>query len=99
MGKVDPAAGADDGRAAQMSALAQSRSTRPSALMLAVAQAVLALGPWLGGVPRGRGDVCDAPVVGPGCQIASSGADAVGDAVDATTGAVVDASRWAVEQV
>jgi hypothetical protein len=37
--------------------------------------------------------------VGTGCQIASSGADAVGDAVDATTGAVVDASRWAVEQV
>src|SRR4029450_5418515 len=98
MGTAVPAAGADDGRAAEMSALAHSRSTRPSALMLAVALAVLALGPWLGRAPRARAGVCGAPGVGSGGQTASGGADAVGDAVEATGGAVVDASRWAVGQ-
>jgi hypothetical protein len=100
MGQVDPAACSDDGRAAQMSALACARATRPGALALVVSLAVaLAPGAWLVRAPRARADVCDAPVVNTGCQIASTGADAVADAVDATSGAVVDASRWAVKQV
>ena len=80
-----------------MSAMACSRAS--SGLALVVLLATLALGPWLVRAPRARADVCDAPVVSTGCQIASGGADAVGDAVEATGGAVVDASRWAVRQV
>jgi hypothetical protein len=80
-----------------MSALACNRGTGWLALVALVA--ALAWGPWLVRAPRARGDVCDAPVVSTGCQVASAGADAVGDAVEATGGAVVDASRWAVGQV
>ncbi|HEX5922814.1 MAG TPA: hypothetical protein VFY45_03210 [Baekduia sp.] len=80
-----------------MSAMACSRGS--SGLALVVLLATLALGPWLVRAPRARADVCDAPVVSTGCQIASGGADAVDDAVEATGGAVVDASRWAVRRV
>lgn len=100
MGQIDPGAPSDDGRAAEMSALACGRGTRPGALALVASLAVaLALGPWLVRVPWAQADVCDVPVIDSGCQVASTGADAIGDAVDATTGAAVDISRWAVKQV
>jgi hypothetical protein len=83
-----------------MRALACARGTRPGALALAALLMVaLTLPVWLVGAARARADVCDAPVIGTGCEIASTGADAVGSAVDATGGVVVDASRWAVRQV
>ena len=100
MGQVGPAAASDDGRGAEMSALACGRGTRPGALALVASLAVaLTLGPWLIRVPVAGADVCDVPVIDSGCQVASTGADAIGDAVDATTGAAVDVSRWAVKQV
>src|SRR3954471_16129660 len=100
MGQVGPAAASDDGRWAEMSALACGRGTRPGALALVASLAVaLALGPWLIRVPVAGADVCDVPVIDSGCQVASTGADAIGDAADAPTGAAVDVSRGAVRQV
>jgi hypothetical protein len=100
MGQVGPAAASDGGRGAEMSALACGRGTRPGALALVASLALaLALGPWLVRVPVAGADVCDVPVIDSGCQVASTGADAIGDAVDATTGTAVDVSRWAVKQV
>ena len=89
-----------------MSRLACGRATRAGALALAgllaatlALAATLTLAGWPAGTAPARGNVCDAPVISAGCDAADAGAGAIGDAVDATTGAAVDLSRWAVRHV